>query len=264
LNRALPIADNQVMTQSPMDGDMLDMALAAELQAALLPASCPRECPSQRAAARARMSGRMGGDFYDFIHINEDQLAVVIGDCVGHGVRASLLMFKIMGWLRSDLSNRSRPAKVVMGLNRMLLELADRAATVLPCSLMYAVVDIPSGLMLYVSAGHPLPLLLSRAGGSVEHLGPSNLLLGVEDFSPQEGCHTLVAGQRLVAYSDGVIDAAGTGRSRFGLDRLVRLVQESACRTPEQCVEDVLTSVDGFRNGSPQTDDETVVVFDRL
>jgi serine phosphatase RsbU (regulator of sigma subunit) len=248
-----------------LSGDSLDLALAAELQAALLPATCPGDCPNLRAAARARMSGRMGGDFYDFIHINEDQMALVIGDCVGHGVRASLLMFKIMGWLRSDLLNRSRPAKVVLGLNRMLLELADRAATVLPCSLIYAVIDMPSGLMLYVSAGHPLPVLLERNTGSVEHLGPGNLLLGVEDFVPQEGCHTLLPGHRLVAYTDGVLDAAGqTDHGRFGLDRLLQVIKVSADATPQQCVQNVLGAVDDFRGGEPQTDDETVVVFDRL
>jgi len=77
----------------------LDLALAAQLQAALLPASCPSDCPHQSAAARNRMCGRVGGDFHDFLRINPDQTAILVGDVVGHGVRAALLMAKIMGFL---------------------------------------------------------------------------------------------------------------------------------------------------------------------
>ena len=63
-----------------------DLALAAELQAALLPRACPSACPHHVAAARNRMCVGVGGDFYNFIRINEDQIALIIGDGVGHGV----------------------------------------------------------------------------------------------------------------------------------------------------------------------------------
>jgi len=97
-----------------------DLALAAELQAALLPSACPTDCVHQEAAARNRMCGRVGGDFYDFIRINEDQVAVVIGDVVGHGVRASLLMAKIMGHLRGKPADRNRPGELIADLNDTL------------------------------------------------------------------------------------------------------------------------------------------------
>ncbi|MFA5863475.1 MAG: hypothetical protein WC975_02180 [Phycisphaerae bacterium] len=77
-----------------------DLVLAAELQSALLPKQCPTHCEHQVTAAKNRMSGSVGGDFYDFIRINDDQIALVIGDMVGHGVRASLLAGGMLSRLR--------------------------------------------------------------------------------------------------------------------------------------------------------------------
>ncbi|MFP3937089.1 MAG: SpoIIE family protein phosphatase, partial [Phycisphaerae bacterium] len=75
----------------------VELALAAELQAALLPRECPDDCPHQKAAARNRMSGAVGGDFYTFLRLHRDQIAILIGDVVGHGVHAALVMSQIMG-----------------------------------------------------------------------------------------------------------------------------------------------------------------------
>ena len=174
--------------------DNFDLALAAELQAALLPATCPPDCPHQQAAARNRMCGQVGGDFYDFIRINQDQVAIVIGDVVGHGVRASLLMAKIMGHLRSEPANRSRPAELIGDLNNMLLALGSRLGQVVLCSLFYAVIDLPSGAAFFVNAGHPRPFLHEKATHKITALGGQNILLGVQEFKPVEGCHTFAPG----------------------------------------------------------------------
>ena len=134
----------------PEDLADADLALAAELQAALLPSSCPADCPHQEAAARNRMSGRVGGDFYDFIRINPDQVAVVIGDVLGHGVRASLLMAQIMGRLRGNPAGGNRPRERIADLNDMLLALGERIGQTMLCSLFYAVIDLPAGSLFFV------------------------------------------------------------------------------------------------------------------
>ena len=161
----------------------LDLALAADLQSALLPKRCPTDCPHHVAAARNRMCGNVGGDFYDFIRINDEQIALVIGDVVGHGVRASLVMAQIMGFLRSGPAGLSRPAQMVMQLNRMLLDLGNSIDWVLPCSLIYGVIDAPSGVGLFVNAAHPRPFVCDRNKAAYLRLGQTNILLGVDDFT---------------------------------------------------------------------------------
>ena len=85
------------------------LALAGEAQRSLLPSRSPPDWTHFRATARSRMCGIVGGDFYDFIRLNEDQIAVFIGDVMGHDVRAALLMTQILGLLRSEQRKPAYP-----------------------------------------------------------------------------------------------------------------------------------------------------------
>jgi len=241
-----------------------DLALAAELQAALLPGTCPADCEHQSAAARNRMCGLVGGDFYDFFRINDDQVALVIGDVVGHGVRASLLMAQIMGWLRGEVERRSRPSEVITDLNLMLVDLGNRVGQIMICSLFYAVIDMPTGISFFVNAGHPRPLLFDSSDGQIMPLGGQNILLGVEPFCPVEGCHTFLAGQRLVLFTDGLTDASNATGQNFGDDRLLDLVHQTRPLTPAGAADEIFRRIQLFRGNGPQTDDETLVIVDRL
>lgn len=242
----------------------LDLALAAQLQAALLPTSCPDNCPHQTAAARNRMCATLGGDFYDFIRINDDQTAIAVGDVVGHGVRAALLMSKIMGFLRSRPPTIARPCQFVTDLNRMLLDLADKSGTPVPCSLFYAVIDGPTGMGFFVNAGHPRPYLCDRNVCHISPLGGRNILLGVEDFEPNEACHTFSPGERMVLYTDGLMDACNAKGEIFGETRFFETISRSATLEPAACANAVFEAVDDFRKEAPQTDDQTIVVVDRV
>ncbi|HUS90202.1 MAG TPA: SpoIIE family protein phosphatase [Phycisphaerae bacterium] len=255
-----------VPTEQHRDGPdvQVDLALAAELQAALLPTSRPPCCEHQHIAALNRMCGSVGGDFYDFIRINEDQVAIVIGDVVGHGVQAALMMARIMGMLRSDVARASRPRDMILQLNELLLDLGDRTGSVLPCSLFYTVIDAPSGVSFFINAGHPMPFLCDRDQCAALHLGPRNILLGVEDFQPREGCHTFVPGERLVLYTDGILDAAAPDGDRFDEQRLHDVVNRNLAAPPEELARAIFTAVEEFRLGARQTDDETIVVVDRI
>lgn len=246
------------------DEEAVDLTLAAELQAALLPKECPSDCPHQLAAARNRMCGSVGGDFYDFIRINDEQFAILIGDVVGHGVRASLMMAQIMGFLRSRQPALSRPVETIRSLNEMLMELGERTSSVLPCSIFYAVIDTPTGVSIFVNCGHPRPLLLHEDDSQINPIGPRNLLLGVEKFDPVEGCHTFEPGQRLVLYTDGLTDAVNADGELFGRDRLEQLIRDYADSTPDQCADTVFQAIAEFRQGLSQNDDETIVVIDRI
>lgn len=242
----------------------LDLSLAAEMQAALLPKSCPTDCLNHVAAARNRMCGSVGGDFYDFLRINDDQIALVIGDVVGHGIRAALMMSQIMGFLRSQKQDLARPVPVIAALNRMLIDLGDRTGSVMPCTVFYAVIDSPTGLCLFVNAGHPRPFLCEQDSGTAELLGAHDMLLGVKEFVPTEGCHSFTPTQRMVLYTDGIVETANRLNDRFGTERLqLALCQGSQC-DPESCAEGVLASVDEFRGDAPQNDDMTIVVIDRI
>jgi len=242
----------------------LDLALAAEIQAALLPKECPKDCAHQVAAARNRMCGSVGGDFYDFIRANQDQIVLVIGDVVGHGVRAALVMARIMGFLHSKPPSLTRPHDMLTLLNRMLIDLGQQTNSVLPCTMFYAVLDAPTGASFFVNTGHPRPFICDQDRCISLEAGPGNMLLGVEEFEPEEGCHTFTPGQRLVLYTDGITDADNGSDQRFGQSRFHEVVNAHSKAPPDRCADAVFQAVDAFRGQSPQSDDETIVVIDRV
>jgi len=253
------------MSRPPTDDiHSLDLALAAELQSALLPNSCPEDCPHQVSAARNRMCGNVGGDFYSFIRANQDQVVIIIGDVVGHGVRAALVMARILGYLQSRGEAITRPREIMVMLNRMLLDLGNRTANVLPCSVFYTVIDAPTGTGFFVNAGHPRPLICSKTKCSSLAASPRGMLLGVEEFEPTEGCHYFEPGERLVLYTDGILDAENANEERFGRDRLRSVVRGNAGESPDHCADAVFAAIEDFRGNQPQSDDETIVVVDRI
>ena len=252
-----PIADSDSELE-------LDMALAAELQATLMPADWRLDAPNYHVAALNRMCGRVGGDFYDFIRLNADQAAIAVGDVTGYGVRASLLMAKVMGLLRPRPAECNRPAAIVRMLNEMLLDLGDRMGSAMSCSLFYVVLDAPSGIAFFINSGLPAPLLTDRRAGTVLRLGPAQAILGVEDFEPEECCHTFLPGERLTLCSDGVVNAADSNDRQFGEGRLEQVLKRFADAPCQSCAQAVLAAVDAFRRGARQRDDETILTVDRL
>ncbi len=240
------------------------MALAAELQAALLPTKCPSDCPNHVAAARNRMCASVGGDFYGFIRANQDQTVIFIADVVGHGIRASLIMAQIIGYLRSSPEGLTRPKELVTHLNKMLIDLGQRTDSVIPCSMLYGVIDAPTGASLFVNAGHYSPILCSRGACGFVDLGSHNLMLGIQEFDFTESCHTFTPGERLILYTDGMVDATSVEAEMFGEQRLRELAMEHISDTPDECADGFFRAVEKFRQGMPQRDDETIVVIDRV
>lgn len=240
----------------------LDLALAAELQATLMPSQWQIDSHHYRAAALNRMCGRVGGDFCEFIRLNPDQVAAAIGDVTGRGVRASLLMARIMGFLRSRPQACSRPCEIVRLLNEMLLGLGDRLGAPVSCSLFYVVLDTPTGTAFFVNAGLPLPLLSDRNTGFSVQLGPVGQSLGVTDFEPAEGCHTFNASERLTICTDGVLNATNQRDEEFGVERLDTVLHNYTSTSARGCVRAVFDALDAYRQGARQRDDETVLVVD--
>ena len=122
-----------------------DLQLAIAVQRALLTGEVPL-CRDGRMALKNRMSNQLGGDFYHFRELGRDQIAFAIGDVMGHSISAALLMGLIMGRLEADHPDQRRPSRVVNTINQLLLQIGHRIAYPVTCSLIYAVVDLPSTL----------------------------------------------------------------------------------------------------------------------
>ena len=245
---------------SKVDPD-IELKLAAAVQEALLAENIPA-CRCGKMVLENRMCREIGGDFYHFRELGQDQIALAVGDVVGHGIGAALVMTLIMGILRADRLDHRRPSRVAELINDTLLKLGDRLNLPITCTLIYGVVDLPSGLLLYVNAGQPRPLIYNRQRCATQQLPPTTMMLGVQSGVLPESCHNFGKSDRLVLFTDGITEAHNPDGQPFGCDHLAQLVVAAAAEAPEFLIEQVFAHVADFTNTAPREDDQTLVVID--
>ena len=183
-----------------------------------------------------------------------------------HGGRQALLMALILGMLRADRADHRRPTRVVSAINEALLRVGEQAGMPITCSLLYGVVDLPSGVLLYVNAGHPNPMIYNRVARSVEFLPPTTMVLGVQKGVLPESCHQFRQGDRLIMYTDGITDTHDKDARPFGEEGLMAVLDRGGGGTAEELAELMFRAADDFGAQKAPEDDQTVVVidFDRI
>ncbi len=236
-----------------------NLALARAVQQALLPRECPR-CVGTTFAAKYRPAEHVGGDFYDFTHLGVEQISLLIGDVVGHGIHSALVMALLLGHLRANRPERLRPAQIIAEVNELLVQLGDKTDEILLCSLFYGVLDMPSRVLFYVDAGHPPPLCCR--GEKIIPLNPNALLLGAAQFQAAEQCHQFEPGDRLVLYTDGVVETRDTQGQLYSVQRLEEALRSLSKQTAEQTIESIFAELESFSSKQGPDDDATIVVLD--
>lgn len=180
-----------------------ELARAAEVQAGLLPRTSPI-LPGFEVAGQCIPAREVGGDFYDWDEPRAGLLTLTIGDVMGKGMPAAILMATVRATLRA-VASQNPPAAALELVERTLETDLERSGSFM--TLFHAQLDVASRRMAYVDAGHGL-VFLKRADGRVEELPSRGLPLGVpSDEKPQEGEVIFGPGDALVLYSDGLIDA---------------------------------------------------------
>ena len=200
--------------------DSHDLEIAHAIQRALLPATCPA-CGHGRVAAGHRMQTLVGGDFYDFPYVGEGRVGLLIGDVMGHGVSAALLMAMIVGLLRRDSTTSDDPQAAARLVNDHLTETSDILDHTLLCTMFYGVLDMGERSMEFVNAGHPPPIVCNRQTCLLSGLRATCPPLGAElsDAITSE-THTFGDEDRVTLYTDGILDARNDAEEWFGQQRL--------------------------------------------
>lgn len=224
---------------------------AAEIQAGLLP-DAPPALPGYEIAARCQPARAVGGDFYDWQLRPDGALSLTLGDVMGKGMPAALLMTTVRAALRSVAVERG-PGESVRAVERALAGDLDRSRSFV--TLFHARLAPESGALTYVDAGHGLAAV-HRADGRSETLAERGLPLGVTAGDVTEGCVTLDPGDILLIYSDGLLDAHPdrrvTAEASLRLIRDARSVQDAADRIVVQATGE-----------APAEDDLTVIIIRR-
>lgn len=246
-------------TQADEQNRQIGLRLARAVQQALLPRECP-SCSGAKIAAKYLPVEHIGGDFYDFTHLGPGQLGLLIGDVVGHSTYSALVMALLLGLLRANRRERLHPAQIISEVNELLVELGDNTGEILLCTLFYGVLDMPSRVLFYIDAGHPPPLCCR--GESITSLASNAMLLGAARLKAEEECHQFEAKDRLVLYTDGVIETRDSQGELYSVKRLKDTLQSQWKCSAEQTVQHIFADLKSFSSESGPEDDATIVVLD--
>jgi serine phosphatase RsbU (regulator of sigma subunit)/CHASE3 domain sensor protein len=200
--------------------------------------------------------GMVAGDCFDMGLLDQHHLYVVMVDVTGHGPGAALDALKSKSQLRAALRSRVTPGGALDWLSRENRK--DARADLLTA--VVAVVDVDTGLCQYANAGHPAPYLTN--GADTIELHQTGPLLGAFDANWRTETVTIVPGWTLLLHTDGVTEALGDDRQRFGDARFVDVLRHADVSDPKQLVGAVLAGVASFCVGS-RTDDITLVALHR-
>jgi serine phosphatase RsbU (regulator of sigma subunit) len=242
--------------------DPFEMKLAREVERLLFPGSSP-VCTWNCIGVKNRTAGVLGGDYFDFVPVPDGGLAVFIGDVTGHGLHASLVMALIYGFIHRAALDTVAPSELTAQVNDFLLHFAERSRTLdqyFSSTLFFGVIDPKTLAMEYVNAGH-VPALVRR-GGDVIELGPTTQPLGYfETIDTTTGSFRLARGDRLLLYTDGIIEAAGASGDRFGGERLKEALAGSGASHME-FLGSLFELLRDFGIADPPEDDCTAMVVD--
>jgi phosphoserine phosphatase RsbU/P len=231
-----------------------ELIRACEIQAGLLPKVLPQH-PNLELAGAWQPARTVGGDYFDVLQLDEDRLGICVGDVSGKGLTASLLMANLQAAFRAYATPEATPAAVCAKLNAFV---CGNVAPDKFITFFYAILDARRRTLIYENAGH-CPALLLHGAGSADSLCGQGGVLGVDpEWTYADSTKQLVAGDRLLLFTDGVTEAENQEAVEFGSERIVKVAGpsgSSAAETKKRVMEEVTK----FCNGE-FCDDVTLVV----
>jgi phosphoserine phosphatase RsbU/P len=252
-----------------------ELEIGAEIQERLLPKKFP-DIPGLELAACYLNADRVGGDYYDFIPANYDRLtnkssdastankwSITIGDVMGKGVPAGLIMTMTRGMLRAEVLNGHSPARILQHLNRVMyadLENSSRFVT-----LFYSEYDPATQILTYTNAAHNPPLYWQAATDRILQLDTQGMLIGLDaDSRYEEAQVQLQPGDTIIYYTDGFTDAANQNGERFNEENLIDTFHHACLQqlTSQATLDYIVSTLDTFMgNDRANGDDMTMVVM---
>jgi phosphoserine phosphatase RsbU/P len=250
LETALEVESDAVRRQEQ------ELVRARQIQQELLPKSIPQLRGIQVDGAWQPASA-VSGDYYDVVALDQHRLAICIGDVVGKGITAALLMANLQAAFRAFATADASPAAVCSKLNAFM---CGNVASGKFISFFYCIVDARDRSLAYENAGHCPAQLVRRTGDTFALSGDGAVLGVLPDWTYKVNRLQLESGDRLVLFTDGVTEAEDAHGDEFGEQRVVQTLLQSSGRTAEEIRRNLMQAVTGFCRGQFR-DDATVVVL---
>lgn len=238
-----------------------EMASARQIQASILPAGTPRIAGAEISVRYAPMTD-VAGDFYDFLPADSAGFGTLVADVSGHGVPAALIASMVKVALASQQEHASDPARVLHGLNEIFCKQIQGAQFV---TAAYVFLDLARRRAVYAGAGHPPLLVWRRASQTLERHEENGLIMGFQPSASYANLTIpLAAGDRLLLYTDGLLEATNAAGEAFE-DRLDRSVAANAHLDSKALAGALFAELSAWSargSRAVQEDDLTLIVID--
>ncbi len=230
---------------------------ANRIQAALLPLDAP-SLAGASVASHYRAATEIGGDYFDFLTQPNGEIGIAFGDVSGHGLTSGIVMAMAKAALLVQVGHDASPRAVLNVLNDIVIKTAPRRIMM---TFFFGLLDPHSQVLRFSSAGHLDPYVYRAETGDLHPLSSWGFPLGVRRREPfREHTVEFSAGDRLILYSDGLIEAVDDDGEPYGFERFERTLREHGHSSAEEIKKALLTSVRKFTRNRPPEDDQTLVV----
>ncbi|MFB5191906.1 PP2C family protein-serine/threonine phosphatase [Alicyclobacillus fastidiosus] len=244
-----------------IEGSSDEVEAAETIQRMLLEDDIPA-CNQLSCRGMSLPALRLSGDYYDFIYDERNgRYWIFIGDVMGKGIPASLLMVMVRSTARVLTNYSKTPSELVCNLNNFLLKDMTRlrAFSTLFCGMF----NVHSGDFLYTSAGHPSPILMRKNEKVAERLEVKGTVIGLlKDRQYRDYSVSLLAGDLLVLCTDGILEAMNTDKNAFGYERLKHSIEVHKDFDLHQLIKHITDDVRRFSKAY-RRDDVTLVAVRR-
>lgn len=235
-----------------------ELRIAREIQMGMVPKIFPAFPDREDVDLYAKLipAKEVGGDLYDFF-IENEKLYFIVGDVSGKGVPASLVMAVTCRLFRTVASHFQTPAEIVTALNDTL---AENNESNMFCTFFLGILDLQTGHMQYCNAGHNAPVLM-RTSGETEFMSVvPNLPLGLFEGVAYEGQEcTLMKGESLFLYTDGVTEAENSDKELYSDEHLLEFLEMHRQKRPSELAEEVFSDIVRHAADAEQSDDITIM-----
>jgi sigma-B regulation protein RsbU (phosphoserine phosphatase) len=261
-NQGAVAIENAMMVEDVIEKERMEeeLSIARDLQTSMLPSTCP-EIEGFQIAATSIPAMEVGGDFFDFIDMGKDRAGLVIADVTGKSVSGALVMSASRSVFRMLSEEELTVGEIMVRANRRTKRDIKSGMFV---ALLYAVIDARDKVLSLSSAGQTQPVYLSAETGEanlVETEGDTFPLGILEDADYQETRLQLKSEDKVVFYTDGIVEAMNEEEELFGFDRLLEAVQEARSMGADSLLKEIMNRVSEFAGGAAQHDDLTVIVL---
>ncbi len=234
--------------------------MARDIQLNFLPKSNP-EIKGYDIAGKTVPAMDVGGDYYDYIRLDDHQLAISIGDVSGNGLAASLVMANLQATIRSQALSGSDPAHCLERANKLLFRSTDARTFV---SIFYGILDTRNNSFTYANAGQNLPVLFSE-DIAPRVLSTRGMALGLTENADYDvQIITIRPGDILLLFTDGITETMNGVKEEFGEERVRELIINNKLLGAPEIINKLFSATQSFANQCSQQDDMTAVVLKRL